>query len=215
MNLESIIRKTSLWKFGSLAKAKGIAFIKAYISSPVALVKLRTRNDLKLHLGCGGQHLEGYVNIDISPTSGADIVVSAERIPLPDGCASEIFTSHMIEHIPRESLSATITEWHRLLSPGGKLTVRCPNFELYMREWLDGDYEWRWGWGLRPIFGWEGRGKGMWHLNGFTVDRLDRLMTEHGFVTLSCESTETRPFSVGTSEYRVDGDILYVGEKGG
>jgi len=204
---------TSIWRFGSMVKAKGRAILKKYITSPIALIQLRGQKDLKLHLGCGNQHLEGYVNVDISPATSADIVVSAERLPFLNGCASEIFSSHMIEHIPRESLSTTIVEWHRLLAPNGRLVIRCPNFELYVHEWLKGNYDWRWGWGLRPIFGFEGRGKGMWHLNGFTVDRLDRLMSENGFRTIKCETTETRPFTTGTFEYRSNGDILYIGEK--
>jgi SAM-dependent methyltransferase len=207
------MRETRIWHYGRSGKTFALKLTKQYIFSPIRLFRIRNQRDLKLHLGCGGNHLDGYVNIDKYPTSGADLVISAERLPLHDGCASEIFSSHMIEHIPRESLDATIKEWYRLLQFGGRIIIRCPNFELYLREWLDGGYEWRWGWGLRPIFGWEGRGKGMWHLNGFTAERLDRLMTEHGFKTLSCETTETRTFTIGTAEYRSNGDVVYVGEK--
>ncbi len=202
------VKKRIKYLFGTV---RGAA--KQFISSPLLLRRLRKQSGLRLHLGCGGQHLAGYVNIDTNPRSAADVVISAVKLPFIDGQASEIFTSHMIEHIPREEFSKTIAEWHRVLCSGGQLVIRCPNFELYVREWLEGDYEWRWSWGLRPIFGFEGRGSGMWHLNAFTVDRLDRLMTEMGFRTIKCEATETRPFTIGTFEYREQGDILYIGER--
>lgn len=205
--------RSNLRDYVRVAKFKASILIKRYLLTPIRLFILRKRRELKLHLGCGSQHLDGYVNIDSSPTPAADIVLSAEKLPFKDGQVAEIFTSHMIEHIPRESLKNTLKEWHRVLQKGGKLVVRCPNFELYIREWLEGDYDWRWGWGLKPIFGHEGRGKGMWHLNGFTVERLDRLFSENGFKTVSCTTTETRAFTINTFEYRQDGDILYTGEK--
>lgn len=194
-------------------KVKAYQFTKQYIYSPLIIMKLRNQSDLKLHLGCGGEHLDGYVNLDKFPTSAADIVISAENLPFANGQVVEIYTSHMIEHIPRENLTKTIRDWHRVLCVGGKLIVRCPNFELYVREWLEGDYDWRWGWGLKPIFGHEGRGSGMWHLNAFTTDRLEQVLRENGFRTVTCETTETRPFTVSTFEYRSNGDIFYIGEK--
>jgi len=193
---------TSIWRFGSMVKARGRAILKKYITSPIALIQLRGQKDLKLHLGCGNQHLEGYVNVDISPASSADIVVSAERLPFLNGCASEIFTSHMIEHIPRESLNTTIIEWHRLLAPNGRLVIRCPNFELYVHEWLKGNYDWRWGWGLRPIFGIDGAAS-----SNHITDRIRGLLSRDEQVTIVCA---TQPDLTQLSSYSEHLNVHFI-----
>jgi len=168
---------------------------------------------LRLHIGCGSKRLSDYVNIDKYPTSGADFIAPAHRLRLPSGSVDEVYTSHMIEHLCPSELELALHEWCRVLKVGGKLRIRCPNFELYVREWLEGDYEYRWGWGLINIFGHDNRGEGLLTRNGFTRDRLDRLLSESGFKTLHCEVTETRPEFKGTIEYRPKGDLYYEGVK--
>jgi hypothetical protein len=140
-------------------------------------------------------------------------VLPADRLPFPDNSVEEIYTSHMVEHWPRSEFPAALHEWHRVLKPGGRLRIRCPNFELYVREWLEGDYDYRWGRGIINIFGHDDRGPGTHHFTGFTAERLDRLLSENGFETLSCEVTATIPEYDNTVEYRPDGDICYEGTK--
>jgi len=168
---------------------------------------------LRLHIGCGPNRLPGYVNIDKYPTSGADVVAPAHELRFPDNSVDEIYTSHVIEHLRPSELELALHEWYRVLKLGGKLRIRCPNFELYVQEWLEGDYEWRWSWGIINIFGHDNRGEGMLHHNGFTRERLGRYLSENGFETLRCEVTATRPEYDGTIEYRADGDIYYEGVK--
>lgn len=160
---------------------------------------------LKLHIGCGRRHFEGYVNIDKYPTGAADLTAPAHELPYEDATVDAIYTSHMIEHLPPREFAAALVEWHRVLKPGGSLTVRCPNFELYVREWLEGDYEYRWEWGIRNIFGWQERGDGMLTRNGFTVRRLTDLLVAAGFQVLSCWTLRTR--ARRGPEFRKDGDI--------
>ena len=119
----------------------------------------------------------------------------------------------MIEHLRPGEFALALSEWRRVLKVGGKLKIRCPNFEVYVREWLEGNYAVRWGWGIINIFGHDGRGEGMLTRNGFTRRRLDELLSANGFKTLHCEATETRPEMRRTIEFRVDGDLSYEGVK--
>jgi hypothetical protein len=55
---------------------------------------------MRLHLGCGRNHLKGYVNCDISPSVNPDKIVDLEKkLPFKDGEVSEIIAEHVLEHI--------------------------------------------------------------------------------------------------------------------
>lgn len=85
---------------------------------------------MKLHIGCGDRPIDGYLNIDLDAREYAQyayLQADAASIPLGDGCAEEILSVHMIEHVwPWETLQM-LKEWHRLLAPGGKCVIECPN----------------------------------------------------------------------------------------
>jgi hypothetical protein len=44
---------------------------------------------MRLNLGCGQEHLPGWVNVDQFPAARPDLVLDLERLPWPfrDGCA--------------------------------------------------------------------------------------------------------------------------------
>ena len=161
---------------------------------------------LRLHIGCGTRRRKGYINIDISPTAdAADLIAPAHRLPYEDGTVDAIYTSHMIEHLPPHEFEAALAEWGRVLKPFGSLTIRCPNFELYVREWLEADYDYRWAWGIRNLLGWQDRGAGLLTRNGFSVRRLTDLLSAAGFQVLDCHTTRTR--ARRDPEFRENGDI--------
>jgi len=159
---------------------------------------------LKLNVGCGNDIKPGYVNIDLY-NEKADLQCPAHAIPYEAGSADEIFSSHMIEHLTPQEFEMALKEWRRLLKPGGKLIIRCPNFELYVREFLEGDYNQRWGWGITNLLGWQDRGPGYWNHNGFTVRRLRAVLGQAGFDVKVCYTMQTR--MKRGPEYRPNGDI--------
>lgn len=82
---------------------------------------------MKLHLGCGDTHLDGWVNCDMLPGPAVDVVCSAVDLPFDDGVADEILSEHMIEHLTYYEFNRAMAEWYRVLKPGGLLTVECPD----------------------------------------------------------------------------------------
>jgi len=93
---------------------------------------------LKLHFGAGGIRLAGWVNVDAPP---ADLSLNVARgIPLPSGCATHIFASHLLEHLyyPGEA-SRFISECRRLLSPGGVLRLIVPDIGACIRAYAADD----------------------------------------------------------------------------
>ena len=167
------------------------------------------RRKLKLNIGCGTVRMRGYVGVDKFKTSAAQVVAPAHDLPYKPNTVDVIFTSHMIEHLVPSELDAVLKEWKRVLRPGGTLTVRCPNFELYVREYLDASEDERHEnpWLLRNIFGWRNK-PGQFHYDGWSVGRFHRVMPAYGFTVASCKTVRTRA-SRGV-EYRPSGDIVCV-----
>ncbi len=57
-----------------------------------------------------------------------DMVADAREIPLPDGCAQFVFSSECLEHFPWATTEAVLSEWIRLVAPGGQIRVEVPDF---------------------------------------------------------------------------------------
>jgi len=125
---------------------------------------------LRLHLGCGRRHLDGYVNIDHLKTDATDKVLDIRRLPFKDNSVEIIETYHVIEHLPRHDLPKVLKEWRRILAPGGKLVIECPNLDESVKEYLQGNDE-----RLDNIFG-KQRFPGDIHLFGYNFRRLRELL---------------------------------------
>lgn len=82
----------------------------------------------KLNLGCSIFKKEGFINLDVDHSSNPDIVHNLDEFPYPfeDNQFSEIVGDHVLEHL-NHPFNA-MKELHRILKPGGKLTIRVPHF---------------------------------------------------------------------------------------
>ena len=69
----------------------------------------------------------------------------------------------------------TISEWFRVLKPGGQLIIECPHFDLAVQEYLAGNEN-----RLINIFGRQ-RSYGDAHLYGYNPERLIHILEEIGF----------------------------------
>jgi predicted SAM-dependent methyltransferase len=83
---------------------------------------------LRLHIGCGKQRLEGWVDIDVHP---APLALNILRgLPFADGAARRVYVSHMLEHLffPHD-VRGFLGELHRVLEPGGRVRIVVPDVE--------------------------------------------------------------------------------------
>ncbi len=108
-----------------------------------ALSAEQSRNQgqaIKLNLGCGDKILPGYINVDVAPSrrgQAPDIISDIRKLDyIPSSFADEILTVHVIEHFYVWEVAPVLSEWIRVLKPGGKLIVECPNLENAAREFL-------------------------------------------------------------------------------
>lgn len=84
----------------------------------------------KLNIGGGNKDLAGFLNIDFVSSDQVSRQVVANILDLsfiPNGCASQIHCNHLLEHLTADQLRQQLNEYHRILLPQGRLTVRCPN----------------------------------------------------------------------------------------
>ena len=79
---------------------------------------------LKLDIGCGKNKKEGYIGIDIDPESGADIIVSALKLPFEDESVDEINSSHLVEHFSPEEARRYFNEVYRVLKKSGTAEMK-------------------------------------------------------------------------------------------
>lgn len=99
---------------------------------------------MKLHLGCGTEILDGYVNIDIVKLPGVDEVMNVLNMPWPytDNSVDEIKAKDLIEHLPshdpqgNNTLIKFIEECHRVLKAGGLLWLQTPGWDSDFL-WID------------------------------------------------------------------------------
>jgi SAM-dependent methyltransferase len=82
----------------------------------------------RLNIGCGNDARAGYVNLDVNPCKGVDIVHNLNKCPYPfkDGTFDEIIAYSILEHV--QDLIKTMAELHRILKPGGKLDIIVPHY---------------------------------------------------------------------------------------
>lgn len=147
--------------------------------------KLLKQSPLRIHLGCGSIHLDGYVNIDVQDWAGVcDLVASASNLHMfQDESVDHIFNHALLEHIPPWDTMTTLNEWNRVLKPEGTIQIEVPDLERVFDDWLvKGTLDEEEA--INNIYGGfkspNKRYSNQDHLTGFTYDRLTRMMAECG-----------------------------------
>ena len=90
---------------------------------------------IRFNMGCGRDRLEGYMGVDMH--SDTDIKMDIMELDLPEGCADEIFGSHVIEHFPQHRAPGVLANWHKTLKDGGKLVLETPDLEGLCKDYLE------------------------------------------------------------------------------
>lgn len=81
-----------------------------------------------LHVGCGRERLEGWVNIDFQDLPGVDLVADVTQ-GLPFRNCRAVFAEHFLEHLAIEQALDFLGEAQRALGEGGWLRLSTPNLE--------------------------------------------------------------------------------------
>ena len=147
-----------------------------------------------VHLGCGNQYLDDYINVDSDDTERVDVIADARSLPFIDNSIETIEAYHLLEHIPRQQIKGTLEEWFRVINPHGKLVVELPDFEQNCKDLIKAikDKDWEIAnWNMMVIYGGDTPAPQDAHRWGYNADSVEALLKRVGFV----EVEQTEPMS--------------------
>ena len=86
------------------------------------------RAERRLHIG-GQVRKDGWEVLNAVPSSAVDHLGHAQDLSrFSDGCFVEVYASHCLEHLDfRGEVGAALREWHRVLTPGGRVFISVPD----------------------------------------------------------------------------------------
>lgn len=150
-----------------------------------------TYGPIKLDIGAGGIHIEGFTPIDIR--EGAD----GFPLDYPDASVDEIRASHVLEHFPHTITADILRDWYRALKPGGFIRIAVPNMTwiadmIVKRLPVNGN-------GL--IYGQQDYPENL-HMSGFTFESLREAMVDVGFERL--RKWESEAADCASQEYSLN-----------
>ncbi len=96
------------------------------------------RGVLRLNLGCGESHYQGYLHADLARLPHLSFQADARALPLRDGCLGEVLATELLEHLDEEGGRRFLAEVARVLAPGGYLILTTPDLDLLCRVWRAG-----------------------------------------------------------------------------
>ena len=117
------------WKF----RVK--ALLRPALVSPTILLRRRKISrylaetpEPKLHVGCGGNILPGWLNTDrfLLNRRGVVYLDARERLPFASGTLHLIFNEHFISCLTLDEAMRFLKECYRVLQPGGILRTATP-----------------------------------------------------------------------------------------
>lgn len=143
------------------------SFLKRLARSAGYEVRALNRDDLALYrrlypresvdgrrfynVGAGSFRHPAWTNVDFESdwyggAQGESVRISwdllAETpIPVDDGVAELVYTSHTVEHVPDTAAANLFREARRILKPGGRLRVTMPDIDLDVRAYRENDRE--------------------------------------------------------------------------
>lgn len=87
----------------------------------------------KLHIGCGTNLIEGWLNTDLYPRNLNAVRLNAFKMSaIPNNSFDYIFSEHMIEHLTYQQGEIMLKECKRILKPNGKIRIATPNLQFLL-----------------------------------------------------------------------------------
>lgn len=81
-----------------------------------------------LHVGCGCERIQGWINIDLLQLPSVDVVADASKT-LPFRGAKAIFAEHFLEHLRIDDALQFLVNAHQALARGAWMRLSTPNVE--------------------------------------------------------------------------------------
>lgn len=80
-----------------------------------------------------------WFTLNLEPEKAPDLVDNAVTLAqVRDNSVDGIYSSHTIEHIDPTDSQTMFENWLRVLKPGGRMEIRCPDAEWTWKEYFSG-----------------------------------------------------------------------------
>ncbi len=139
-----VVRRTTLGVREALRSLRAeLAIQRRHRASMKRAAEVAARHpELRLHLGCGPNVKQGWVNIDLDDRADLQLDVR-EPLPFTDGSVAKVYSEHFLEHLayPGE-LERVLAEIRRVLRPGGVISTGVPRVENALRDYVNGETTW-------------------------------------------------------------------------
>jgi len=96
---------------------------------------------IELNLGCGNKYMPGWVNVDLTNRDGGKVDVNSDIrvLPFEDNYADTVLANHVIEHFYRWEVEDILKEWFRVMKPGAKIILECPDLNKLIDNFKTSD----------------------------------------------------------------------------
>jgi hypothetical protein len=112
---------------------------------------------LRINLGCGNKHREGYIGVDRFPCAAAAVLCDVTRsLPFRDNSVDEYYLDNLIEHVP--DIPALVAEIVRTARNSASITIITPHFTS-LSSWKDPTH--------------------LHHLSYFSFDHFEKMSARH------------------------------------
>lgn len=142
---------------------------------------------MKLHLGCGHNYLEGWVNVD-GPKEDlcyddlkADIHARIEDLEYSENSIDEILMEAVFEHFPRHVAIMQLRKFYNWLKPNGGMTILVPDFWGIVKMLKKSKSPQERQFWYRTLFGPQDTLKFGVHYDAFDIDKLKWMFSVAGF----------------------------------
>ena len=111
-------------------KMSGLARFLARTDERIITDYVTSHEVRKLHIGCGENYIDGWLNADYDSRSDNVLRFDAtRRFPFERDIFDFVFTEHMIEHVSYTGARNMLAECYRVLRRGGKIRISTPDLE--------------------------------------------------------------------------------------
>lgn len=141
-------------------------------------------NRQKLHLGCGGNIIPNWINIDLDSPNADRHCDLTHPLPFKDASVDYVFTEHFIEHITRLQAVILLKECRRVMKSGAVIRISTPDLKWLVNQYSLGQID-EWadlGWLPSTPCQLINEGMRSWsHQFLYDLDELTSILKESGF----------------------------------